>query len=106
MGTGPTEGPSPVAVAWSPDGRSVAVLRSPARDDDCIAASVEISPESGAEGRRFRAVNAPRGIAWSSDGLRVVTTGARPMSLGRATVIEVSYGRGVIVPPGPGLIVG
>ena len=106
--TGPMEGPSPVAVAWSPDGRSVAVLRSPAREDDSTAASVEIVPENGAVARRFSAADAPRGIAWSSDGLRVATTRARPSttSLGRATVIELSSGRGVIVPPGPGLIVG
>jgi len=59
-------------------------------------------------GRRFSAVDAPLGIAWSSDGLRVATTRARPSatSLARTTVIEVSSGRGVIVPPGPGLIVG
>ena len=59
-------------------------------------------------GRRFSAVDAPRGIAWSSDGLRVATTRARPSTtlLGRATVIEVASGRGVIVPPGPGVIVG
>ena len=106
--TGPIEGPSPVAVAWSPDGRSVAVLRSSTSDGDSIAASVEIAPASGAVGRRFSAVDAPLGIAWSSDGLRVATTRARPSatSLGRTTVIEVASGRGVIVPPGAGSIVG
>ncbi len=102
------------AVAWSPDGGSIAVLRDvgdPLQGTSGPAV-IEVLAADDAVGR-FAPTAVPMGIDWSPDGRRLLTTGTHNdgpalggASDGRAQVIDVAAGTATSLPAGRGAIVG
>lgn len=116
VATGPADDPDPRVVSWSPDGKSLAVLRSPIDQETGTngESTLEVAGP-GRSARRFSTVDRPRGLAWSPDGTKLATVlvyavgGAREDRVfvsGRTQILDVARGTATVIPPQAGLIVG
>ncbi|MEO5679701.1 MAG: hypothetical protein ABIS47_08530 [Acidimicrobiales bacterium] len=96
-----------LSVVWSPDGAALAVLRGETSPDVALAGDVVEVVGVDAGVRRFATATRPRGLDWSPDGTRVLTTGTGLTGPdGRGEVFDPSAGAVTTIPAGPGVLVG